>query len=163
MRHNPQPKHLRRDGTLKEDVLEGQIIDLLEVRGYRVMHTSAKRQRGASGVDYGIPDLLVGKPTPAALAPHTSLGPVKGGSALLGLEVKSKDAKGNWKYSCIEQWINHREGLTVVVTTPEQALEIANAFFYGEPITLGLEPVREQWTMQELAAYYDAKRRRGGR
>lgn len=156
---NSQPKHLRRDGTLKEEVLEGQIIDLLEARGYRVMHTSAKRQRGASGVDYGIPDLFVGKPTPAALAPS-----VKEGSALLGLEVKSKDAKGNWKYSCIEQWINHREGLTVVVTTPEQAVAVADAFFEGKQLMyVHSEPVREQWTMQELAAYYDAKRRRGRR
>jgi hypothetical protein len=155
---NPQPKHLRRDGTLKEDVLEGQIIDLLEARGYRVMHTSAKKQRGASGVDYGIPDLLVGKFLPASLTPH-----FKEGSALLGLEVKSKDAKGNWKYSCIEQWINHREGLTVVVTTPEQALAVVEAFFCGKALSEPPEAVLEQWTMQELAAYYDAKRRRGRR
>jgi hypothetical protein len=158
MKLGPQPKHLRRDGTLKEDVLEGQIIDLLEARGYRVMHTSAKRQRGASGVDYGIPDLLVGKPLPAAL-----VSTITRGSALLGLEVKSKDAKGNWKYSCIEQWINHREGLTVVVATPEQALAVVEAFFYGVALSEPPEAVREQWTMQELAAYCDAKRRRGRR
>lgn len=158
MKLNPQPKHLRRDGMLKEDVLEGQIIDLLEARGYRVMHTSAKKQRGASGVDYGIPDLLVGKFLPASLTPH-----FKEGSALLGVEVKSKDAKGNWKYSCIEQWINHREGLTVVVTSPEQALAVVETFFYGKALSEPPEQVREQWTMQELAAYYDGKRRRGRR
>lgn len=154
MKLNPQPKHLRRDGTLKEDVLEGQIIDLLEARGYRVMHTSAKKQREASGVDYGIPDLLVGK---RALAPDLVS---RGSSALLGLEVKSKDAKGDWKYSCIEQWINHREGLTTVVTTPEQALAACQWFFHGKELSEPPEAVRDQYTQRDLAAHLETKRRR---
>lgn len=119
-------RQLRLDGTLREDAVERAIVETLERSGYVVLRTSAKKQKGASGVDRGVPDLLVAKYVPAAF---------KGkGAAWLGLEVKSKDAAGKWKYSCCEQYNLHRLGLTIIVCSEWQALAAVQSFF-GDPVT----------------------------
>lgn len=98
---------LRADGTLKESAIQSQIRKVLILEGFVAIHTSAFRQKRASGVSKGIPDLIVALP---------------GEHVWVGLEVKAKDAKGNWHYTCWEQWDLHIKGLTFVVTNEEQAL-----------------------------------------
>lgn len=44
---------------MKESQLQQAIKDALVLAGFRVLHTSAHRQKGPSGVSPGVPDLLV--------------------------------------------------------------------------------------------------------
>ncbi|MBL8060992.1 MAG: hypothetical protein JNK63_09795, partial [Chthonomonas sp.] len=48
-----------RRSIIRESDLQATIVAALEQAGFRVKHTSAFRQKGASGVSKGIPDLLV--------------------------------------------------------------------------------------------------------
>lgn len=43
----------------REHEIQAAIVDALTLAGFRVKHTTAYRQKGASGVAKGIPDLLV--------------------------------------------------------------------------------------------------------
>lgn len=133
---------VRRDGTMREEDLEMSIIQALRGLGFEVVHTSAKRQKGGSGVSKGVPDLLVSR------RPRWNEASPLQPRPWLGMEVKSKDAKGNWKYSCVEQRDLHAAGFTCVVTTIDQAVMEACKFF-GMPRAIGFafadpEPVRDQ-------------------
>jgi hypothetical protein len=49
---------MRKVVPLERDV-QAAIVDALQLAGFTVRHTSAFKQRGASGVSFGVPDLLV--------------------------------------------------------------------------------------------------------
>lgn len=98
---------MRTDGTVSESTLQSRIRTLLKLEGFECIHTSFFRQKRASGISKGLPDQLVTMP---------------GQKVWCGLEIKAKDAKGKWHYSCWEQWDLHRKGFTFIVTCEEQAL-----------------------------------------
>lgn len=70
---------------MKEIDLQTQIIDALKFAGFQPYHTSAHKQKGASGVSKGVPDLLI---------------PIPGLPCLLGWELKRPGAV---KWSSPEQ------------------------------------------------------------
>lgn len=90
----------------KEHEVQSAIVDALRLADCTVRETTAYRQKGSSGVDKGIPDLLVYVPVQ------------DGPKVYIGLEVKrnhearvtpeQKEAIANGEYS--------------IVTTPEEAL-----------------------------------------
>lgn len=61
----------------REHEVQAAIVDVLRLAGFVVLETTAYRQKGTSGVDEGIPDLLV-------YHPHC-------GMNCLGLEVKRSE------------------------------------------------------------------------
>ncbi len=91
-----------------EHETQAAIVDALRLAGVTVFETTAYRQKGPSGVDRAIPDLLL---SDADACTYT------------GIEVK-RPVK-DWKYSSLEQEIAHKEGRFVVVQTLEQALSVA--------------------------------------
>lgn len=91
---------------LEADVQAG-IKQALELAGWTVLSTSARRQKAPSGVSRGVPDLLAG---------HPDLGPV-----WVGLEVKRSEAH-RAKWSCPEQERLAQLGLTAVVWSAPTAL-----------------------------------------
>jgi hypothetical protein len=101
MKTVPKPKAPR---PLERDVQKA-IVDALRLAGLRVRETSAWKQKAPSGVDKGIPDLLV-------FAPEVPL-------IYFGLEVK-RDSKAAWTK---EQKAAVNAGEYVVVTTPHEALQ----------------------------------------
>lgn len=82
-----------------EHELQADIVRMLQVRGYDVMVTTAYRQKGGTGVQKGIPDLLVHR---------DDWGP----GVLVGLEVKRP---GRVKWSSLEQELAWVDGQTIVV------------------------------------------------
>ncbi|HLO98430.1 MAG TPA: hypothetical protein VK171_07540 [Fimbriimonas sp.] len=97
-------------------MVQRAIFDALKLEGFEPYKTS--RDGNASSVSEGIPDLLV----------------VHGDSKhFAGLEVKAKDAKGEWHYSCTAQWDLHRRGKTAIVTSPEQAVSYCCQVFGVKP------------------------------
>lgn len=65
--------------TPLEKDIQDSIVTALNLAGFQVLHTSAPKQRGSSGVSYGIPDLLIY---------HTAV-PYN----MLGIEVKRPGGK----------------------------------------------------------------------
>jgi hypothetical protein len=94
---------------VREHELQKQIVDALHLAGFEVMETTAYRQKGPTGVDKGIPDLLVS---------HKIL-PV----TFLGIEVK---LPGKIKWSSLEQSELWERGRFHVAQSPEQAVEQAS-------------------------------------
>jgi hypothetical protein len=91
--------------ALTEHQIQGQILDALRACGLTVYSTTAYKQKGPSGVDRGVPDLLVC---------------VDGATGLyIGLEVKRP---GSWKYSSEEQRQAHDAGRFRIVLSPLDAL-----------------------------------------
>lgn len=88
-----------------EDEVQVAIIDALHLAGLGLFCTSAHRQKGASGVDRGIPDLLVF----CDLIPYT----------FLGLEVKRPEG---WKWSSREQELAFNERRFYKVHSPSEAM-----------------------------------------
>lgn len=89
----------------KEHEIQAQIVKILQVCGFEVKETTAYRQKGPSGCDKGIPDLLCW---------HPALG-----SLCIGLEVK-RDQKAK---VTPEQADMVAQGFYEVVWTVEMALE----------------------------------------
>lgn len=94
--------------NITEAEVQVAIVAALRAAQFGVLETTAWRQKGATGVDKGVPDLLVYHPA------------CKG--QLLPLEVKRP---GAIKYSSQEQEQLHKEGYTYVVQSSEEALAIA--------------------------------------
>lgn len=93
-----------------EHELQRSIVRALEAHGHYVYETTAYRQKGSTGVDKGIPDLLVSiKRGSATIAHH------------LGLEVKRPGRAT--MFSSHEQEIAWLRGHTLVVTSVEGALK----------------------------------------
>lgn len=93
---------------MREHELQKQIVDALKIAGFDVLETTAYRQKGPSGVDKGVPDLLVS---------HKVL-PV----TFLGIEVK---LPGKIKWSSLEQRELWECGRFHVAQSPGQAVEKA--------------------------------------
>lgn len=87
---------------MTEHEIQGQMVDALRAAGLVVLETTAYRQRGPSGVDRGVPDLLVFVP---------------GVLGCVGLEVKA--AKG--RISVAQRELLNA-GVIMVVRSVEDAL-----------------------------------------
>lgn len=94
-----------------EKEVQAEIEAALELAGFVVMHTTAFRQKGPSGVSKGLPDLL-------CIHPECP-------KAYLGIEVKRP---GAIKYTSPEQEFCHRRGDFYVAQCPEDALRGAVAW-----------------------------------
>lgn len=92
-------------GPLEHDI-QAAIIEAIEWAGFTVCHTSAFKQKGASGVSKGIPDLLVS----TLIFPYT----------YFGIEVKRNAAKPVW--SSVEQRMAAQARRFIVVDNPRDAL-----------------------------------------
>lgn len=91
---------------MREHELQKQIVDALKIAGFDVLETTAYRQKGPSGVDKGVPDLLVS---------HKVLQ-----TTFLGIEVK---LPGKIKWSSLEQRELWERGRFHVAQSPGQAVE----------------------------------------
>jgi hypothetical protein len=94
--------------TVREHDIQKLIVDAVRLCGLEVYETTAYRQKGSSGVDKGIPDLLVCVP---------------GLPVYIGIEVKRPGQPGTpVKYSSPEQREAHQKGHFLIVTTLAAAL-----------------------------------------
>lgn len=100
----------------KEHEVQAQIVDALRLCGLVVQETTAYRQKGASGVDKGIPDLLVWIP---------------GFKTAIGLEVK-RDEKAP---RTTEQTRMCEQGFYQFVWTVEMALDAVHEAMFDTPHT----------------------------
>ena len=101
-------KPARSPAQLEHDI-QRQIVDALRICGLDVYETTAYRQKGSSGVDKGIPDLLVSVP-PLPI--------------YIGVEVK----RPGGKFSSPEQREAFHRGAFVVAVSLETALtQVAGA------------------------------------
>jgi hypothetical protein len=91
----------------KEHEVQKSIVDALRLAGCTVRETTAYKQKGPSGVDKGVPDLLVFVPV------------VQGPKVYIGLEVK-RDGKAPLTP---EQKAAVESGEYSIVWSPEQALQ----------------------------------------
>jgi len=98
---------------MKEHELQAQIVDALRASGFSVYETTAYRQKGSSGVDRGVPDLLV--------ALDASIP-----GQFLGLEVKRP---GKVRYSSIEQEEAAKKGHIVIVQSLVDVLRALNRYY----------------------------------
>ena len=104
MRHKPATSP-----ALTEHQIQKQIVDALRLCGLDVYETTAYRQKGSSGIDKGIPDLLV------------SVSPLP---IYIGVEVK----RPGGKFSSSEQREAFHRGHFVVAISLETALtQVAGA------------------------------------
>ncbi|MCC7229782.1 MAG: hypothetical protein IT203_05260 [Fimbriimonadaceae bacterium] len=106
--------------VMKEHELQAQIVDALRASGFSVYETTAYRQKGSSGVDRGVPDLLV--------ALDASIP-----GQFLGLEVKRP---GKVRYSSIEQEEAAKKGHIVVVQSLGDVLTILATTLLEYPFQL---------------------------
>ncbi len=117
---------------VREHELQKAIVDALRARGHLVYETTAYRQKGASGVDKGIPDLLV--------LPRNWKGDPKLTGYLRGIEVK---VPGKIKWSSPEQELAWLDGAFVVVQSPVAAVDwienSASLIFFGDDIHSAIE------------------------
>ncbi len=97
--------------NLLESEIQESIVTALQLAGLTVYSTSTHRQKGPSGCDRGIPDLLVC----SSFFPHV----------YLGIEVKKP--KG-WTFSSPEQKQAYAEARFRLVHSPEEALDAAAAW-----------------------------------
>lgn len=98
---------------MREHELQKQIIDALVLAGFDVKETTAYKQKGPSGTDKGISDLLVR---------HSFW---KKGVSLC-LEVKRQ---GSVRWSSPEQKAAHDQGWFYVVQSPKEALIHCQSLF----------------------------------
>jgi hypothetical protein len=98
----------------REHEIQAAIVDALRLAGLTVYETTAYRQRGASGVDRGIPDLLICHPS----AMYT----------YLGIEVKRP---GPIRWSSPEQGRAYAEHRFALAQSPEQALRVVHAWLFA--------------------------------
>lgn len=98
-----------------EHEIQAAIVDALRLAGFTVRETTAYRQKGPSGVDKGIADLLIF---------HERLSQNQTGTCLC-LEVKRV---GNWNFSSDEQKEACHKGEFFVVNNPVAALRLANSW-----------------------------------
>jgi hypothetical protein len=98
-----------------EHQVQAAIVDALRLAGFTVRETTAYRQKGPSGVDKGIPDLLVC---------HADIP-----SVYLGLEVKRPGRPV--RYSSSEQRIAAGRNEFQIAKGPVEALEAALWFLRG--------------------------------
>jgi hypothetical protein len=96
---------LTKPPALKESDVQKLIVDALRLAGLTVLHTSAFKQKGPSGVSKGVPDLLVAHPL------------LNG--CFIGIEVKRP---GPIKWSSEEQRLLYETGCTLVAQSPGDAL-----------------------------------------
>jgi hypothetical protein len=101
-------------GKLKEHEVQAQIVDALRLCGLVVQETTAYRQKGSSGVDKGVPDLLVWVP---------------GFKTAIGLEVK-RDEKAP---RTPEQRAMCEQGFYPFVWTVEMALDAVHEAMIHTP------------------------------
>lgn len=117
---------------IHEHDLQRAIVDALRAHGHLVYETTAYRQKGASGVDKGIPDLLV--------LPKNWRGDPTLTGYLRGIEVK---VPGKIKWSSPEQELAWLDGSFVVVQSPVAAIDwIENSpslIFFGDDIHSAIE------------------------
>jgi hypothetical protein len=106
---------LTKPRALKESDVQKLIVDALRLAGLTVLHTSAYRQKGPSGVSKGVPDLLVAHPL------------LQG--CFIGIEVKKP---GAIKWSSEEQRLLYETGCTLVAQSPGDALRHVYGFCEGE-------------------------------
>jgi len=92
--------------TETEHAVQLRIKEALELAGCSVRETTAYRQKGPSGIDKGIPDLLVFHPS------------LRG--AYIGIEVKRPK---NWRWSSPEQEAGFQAGEFAVATCELEALQ----------------------------------------
>lgn len=111
---------------LEKDVQAG-IVQALRLAGLKVYQTSTHRQKGPSGCDRGIPDVLV---CAGAVAPFS----------YLGLEVKRPGAVA---WSSIEQGQAFEAREFALVQSPEEALKVCERWFES----LGSDTVRRKCAM----------------
>jgi hypothetical protein len=118
--------NIKKGGTLKprESDVQASIKDALIAAGFGVRHTSAFRQKGPSGVDKGVPDLLVA---------HLSLP-----GFYVGMEVKTPTGKPS-----PEQADAVASGEYSIVRKPSEALELAYQMFYDRLRTSERDRVRQ--------------------
>lgn len=88
-----------------EHEIQAAIVDALRLAGFSVRETTAYKQRGSSGIDKGIPDLLIAHP----LAPQI----------YLGIEVKRP---GEIKWSSTEQHQAFLASEFWIATSPEEGI-----------------------------------------
>lgn len=89
----------------KEHEVQAAIVDCLRLAGLTVYETTAYRQKGPSGVDKGIPDLLVVHPLRFC--------------TFIGIEVKRP---GEVKWSSREQFEAFKEHHFLLAQSPKDAL-----------------------------------------
>lgn len=95
---------VRQIGKPSEHQVQASIVSALQLCGFTVQETTAYRQKGSSGVDKGIPDLLVWCP---------------GLTLAIGIEVKA-DSK-SWVSPEQKQMVAF--GYYTLAWTPEMALK----------------------------------------
>ncbi len=108
-----------------EHEIQAAIVDALRLAGLTVYETTAYRQKGPSGVDKGIPDLLVCSDQ----LPWT----------YLGIEVKRPGCEN--KFSSSEQERACSERRFVVATSPEEALGHAAYWLQAVSISDTIESI----------------------
>lgn len=94
----------------REHEIQKAIADVLRLAGATVLETTAYRQKGPSGTDKGVPDLLV-------FHPATAL-PIA-----LCLEVKAPGGRLS-----LEQKVLRERGFIRIVESPEEALKELSLF-----------------------------------
>lgn len=107
-----------------EHEIQAAIVDALRLAGLTVFETTAYRQKGPSGVDRAIPDLLIS----VDYIPHV----------YFGIEVKRP---GEWTFSSPEQRLAYVEERFVIAQSPAEALRhvekwieeqsVHNSFLYN--------------------------------
>lgn len=90
----------------REHEIQAAIVDALRLAGLTVFETTAYRQKGPSGVDRAIPDLLVS----VDIMPR----------CYIGIEVKTDVTKPKW--SSPEQEQAFKEGRFFLADDPDEAL-----------------------------------------
>ncbi len=116
-----------------EHQIQAAIVDALVAAGFRVKHTTAYRQKGASGVSKGIPDLLVSHP-------HFP-------NCYLGIEVKTPTGKLS-----PEQKLAVTIGEYVIARSPIEAVRAAAEWLEAFSPDNAYAISRAQSTLRSLEA-----------
>lgn len=114
---------------IREHEAQEMMVAALRSAGFGVLETTAYRQKGPSGVDKGVPDLLVYHKVRMGV--------------MLPIEVKRPGAK--IKYSSPEQQALCEAGHVHVCQTSEEALERAVAWLIGAEADEKTATYNEWW------------------
>jgi len=118
-----------------EHQIQSDIVKIFRIHGYEVMVTTAFMQKGASGVQKGIPDLLVHR---------EDWGP----GVLVGLEVK----RPGGKFTSHEQELAWLRGQTIVVDSVLAALAaVENRGTDGAPAQIASKMMTDQERNERIA------------
>lgn len=141
---------MRRAAT--EHEIQAAIVDALRLAGFTVRETTAYRQKGASGVDKGIADLLVF---------HQAVSNYHFGVCLC-IEVKRP---GPIKWSSPEQQQAYEQNEILVAQSVEEALLYCHDWIYEVCVApfLGLSPLNEQCVraVEKIRSVIDATKKAG--